>query len=120
METANNNQLLRRKVIGAKYAEEDNWITKEVTTPYRISLLRSIRSLWNEVESNSKVKVVGENKTRFGKDNWHEKGNMEVLFPGIYNLAVFQQNTIAEFWIPQGWNFTFRRQINVWEVMKSS
>lgn len=27
---ANNNQMLWRKVIRAKYEEEDNWITKEV------------------------------------------------------------------------------------------
>lgn len=50
---------------------------KEVTTLYGVSLWRSIRSLWNEVKSNSKVKVLDGRKTRFWKDNWHEKGNME-------------------------------------------
>ncbi|WMV39938.1 hypothetical protein MTR67_033323 [Solanum verrucosum] len=39
---ANNNQMLWREVIGAKYEKEDNWITKEVTTPYGVSLWRSI------------------------------------------------------------------------------
>lgn len=34
-------------------------------------------------------------KTRFWKDIWHEKGNMEDLFPDIYNLSMFQQNAIA-------------------------
>ncbi|KAG5575905.1 hypothetical protein H5410_056039 [Solanum commersonii] len=33
----NRNQMLWRKVIGAKYDEKDNWITKEVTTPYGVS-----------------------------------------------------------------------------------
>ncbi|WMV30140.1 hypothetical protein MTR67_023525 [Solanum verrucosum] len=42
---------------------------------------------------------------------------METLFPDIYNLAMFQQRTIAELWTPQGWNFIFRREPNDWEVM---
>lgn len=33
----NRNQMLWRKVIGAKYEEEDNWITEDVTTPYGVS-----------------------------------------------------------------------------------
>ncbi|WMV13963.1 hypothetical protein MTR67_007348 [Solanum verrucosum] len=115
---ANNNQMLWRKVIGAKYEEEDNWITKEVTTPCGVSLWRSIRSLWNEVKSNSKAKVMDVSKTRFWKDIWHEKGNMEDLFPDIYNLIMFQQSTIADLWSPQGWNFTFRRNLNDWEIVR--
>ncbi|WMV38389.1 hypothetical protein MTR67_031774 [Solanum verrucosum] len=97
---ANNNQMLWRKVIGAKYEEEDNWITKEVTTPYGASLWRSIKSLWNEVKSNSKAKVMDGSKTRFWKDIWHEKGNMADLFLDIYNLIMFQQSTIADLLSP--------------------
>ncbi|WMV60154.1 hypothetical protein MTR67_053539 [Solanum verrucosum] len=115
---ANNNQMLWREVIGAKYEKEDNWITKEVTTPYGVSLWRSIRSLWNEVKSNSKAKVMDGNKTRFWKDIWHEKGNMEDLFPDIYNLIMLQQSTIADLWSPQGWNFIFRRNLNDWEIVR--
>ncbi|KAG5621168.1 hypothetical protein H5410_006386 [Solanum commersonii] len=58
------------------------------------------------------------NKTRFWKDNWHEKGNMEDLFPDIYNLIMFQQSTIADLWSPQGWNFIFRRNLNDWEIVR--
>lgn len=35
-------KLLSGKVINAKY-EENKWMTKEVTTPYGVSLWRSIR-----------------------------------------------------------------------------
>jgi len=35
---ANNNQMLCMKVIRAEYEEENNMITKEVTTPYGVSL----------------------------------------------------------------------------------
>lgn len=31
-------------MIRAKYAKENNWITKKVTTPYGVSLWRSLRS----------------------------------------------------------------------------
>ncbi|WMV39939.1 hypothetical protein MTR67_033324 [Solanum verrucosum] len=58
------------------------------------------------------------NKTRFWKDIWHEKGNMEDLFPDIYNLIMFQQSTIADLWSPQGWNFIFRRNLNDWEIVR--
>ncbi|KAG5591118.1 hypothetical protein H5410_041632 [Solanum commersonii] len=95
---SNNNQLLWRKVIGAKHVEEDNWITREVTTPYGVCLWRSVRSLWNEVKNNSKIKVLDGRKTRFWKDNWHESGNMEILFPDIYNLVL--------------------RHLNDWEIMR--
>lgn len=43
---------------------------------------------------------------------------MEVIFPDIYNLVLFQQRTIAELWTPHGWNFNFRRQLNDREVMR--
>ena len=29
-------------------------------------------------------------KTGFWKDNWHEKGNLEELFPDVNNLVTFQ------------------------------
>ncbi|WMV18437.1 hypothetical protein MTR67_011822 [Solanum verrucosum] len=64
------------------------------------------------------MKVGNGNKIKFWKDEWHEKGNLETLFPDIYNLAMFQQRTIAELWTPQGWNFIFRREPNDWEVMR--
>lgn len=41
-------------------------------------------------------------KTKFWKDERHEGGKMESLFPDIYNLVMEQQNTIAELWTPQG------------------
>jgi len=115
---ANGNQLLWERVIEAKYIPEDKWMTKEVTTPYGVSLWRSIRNLWDEVKNNSKVKVFDGRKTMFWKDNWHEKGNLEELFPDVYNLVTFQQGFIADLWTLQGWNFNFRRHLNDWEVQR--
>ncbi|WMV12148.1 hypothetical protein MTR67_005533 [Solanum verrucosum] len=115
---SNENQTLWRRVISAKYENEDSWTTKIVTTPYGTSLWRSIRALWEEVKPKFKMKVGNGNKIKFWKDEWHEKGNLETLFPDIYNLAMFQQRTIAELWTPQGWNIIFRREPNDWEVMR--
>ena len=42
-----------KKVIKAKCEEEDNWMTKEVTTAYGVSVWRSIRSLRSEFKANT-------------------------------------------------------------------
>ena len=41
----NGEQAYWKEVIRAKYVEEDNWMTKEVTTAYGVSVWRSIGSL---------------------------------------------------------------------------
>lgn len=91
-------------------------MTKEVTTPYGVNLWRSIRALWNELKSYKKIKVNNGEKTSFWKDDWHEAGILETLFPDIHNLVQHQQSTLAELWTPDGWDITFRRQVNDWEI----
>lgn len=54
----NENQNLWGTVIKAKYEEKDNWMTKEVTSPYGVSLWKSIRMLCNEFKVNTKIEVV--------------------------------------------------------------
>ena len=75
-------------------------MTKEVTTPYGVSLWKSIRISWNEFKVNTIVKVADGAKIVFWKDDWHEAGNMETLFLHIYNLVLHQHSTIAELWTP--------------------
>ncbi|WMV41832.1 hypothetical protein MTR67_035217 [Solanum verrucosum] len=64
------------------------------------------------------MKVANGNKTRFWKDNWHEVGIMELVFPDIFNLVLHQQNTIAEMWTFDRWSLNFRRHFNDWEVQR--
>ena len=104
-----------KKVIKAKCEEEDNWMTKEVTTAYGVSVWRSIRSLCSEFKANTQMKVRNGEKTEFWKDVWHEVGKLEALYPDIYYL---QKKTIVDHWTPQGWNFIFRRQLNDWEIQR--
>lgn len=55
---SNDNQNMWGSVIKERYEESDNWMTKEVTTPYCVSLWKSIRELWNEFKQKTKIKVV--------------------------------------------------------------
>lgn len=107
-----NEQQLWGRVIRAKYEQEDNWMTKEVTTSFGVSLWKSIRSLWSELKAHSKIRVLDGNKTSFWKDKWHEVGNLEMAFPDIYNLTLHHQSAVAEMWSQHGWNISFRGQIN--------
>lgn len=93
-------------------------MTKEVITSYGISLWKSIRFLWNELQGNSKIRVVDGNKTNFWNDNWHEVGVLKVAFPDIFNLTFPSSNSVAEMWSIQCWNIRFRRKLNDWEVQR--
>lgn len=104
---ANDKQTLWGKVIETKYEEEDGWMTKEVTTPYGVNLWRSIRILWNELKSFSRIKVNNGRKTCSWNDDWHEVGNMETRFPEIHSLVNHRHSTIDELWTQEGWNFSF-------------
>ena len=63
MEVVNDNQMLWKRVISAKYEGQDIWMAKEVTTPYGVSLWRLIRDMDDEVKSNANIKVVDGSKT---------------------------------------------------------
>ena len=76
-------------------------MTKEVTTLYRVSVWRSIRSLWSEFKANTQIKVRNGEKTKFWKDDWLEAGRLEALYPDIYSLVSHQQKTIVDHWTPQ-------------------
>lgn len=117
---AKEKQMLWGKVIEAKYEDESKWMTKEINTPYGVQLWRAIRGLWEEFKVNTKIKGNNGEKTAFWKDDWHGAGNLSQLFPDIHNLVMHQQSTIAELWSPEGWNFTFRRQLNDWEVQRAA
>lgn len=78
----------------------------------------SIRTLWSEFKTKIKIKVANGAKTDFWKDEWHESGRLENLFPDIHALVSHQQKTIVEFWTPHGWRFNFRRHLNDWEIQR--
>ncbi|WMV13960.1 hypothetical protein MTR67_007345 [Solanum verrucosum] len=95
---ANDKHPLWRKVLKAKYEEENRWMTKEVISPYGVNLWRSIRALWDGFKIKTKVKVGNEEKTSFWGDDWHEMGILRNNYPNIHNLMLNQQRTIVGMW----------------------
>lgn len=60
-------QAYWRKVIKIKYGEEDRWMTKEVNTPYGVSVWRSIRVLWPFMKKHTNVKLEMGTRILFGR-----------------------------------------------------
>ena len=72
--------MLWKRVISGKYEGEElkmcGWLKKWL---HLMDLFVSIRGMCDEVKSNTKISVIDGSKTRFWKNEWHEKGNLEVL-----------------------------------------
>ncbi|KAG5577258.1 hypothetical protein H5410_057392 [Solanum commersonii] len=75
---SNDNQNLWGTIINAKYEESDSWMTQEVTTPYGVSLWKSVRKLWNEFKPNIKIEVSSGLET--GQDRLQWLGNSKGIF----------------------------------------
>ena len=112
----NENQAYWKEVISAKYEGEDYWMTKTVTTPYGVSVWRSIRYLWHEFKKKYKDQSGKWERTNLWMDVWHEAGRLENLFPDTSTLVSHQHKSIAGHWSPQGWNFIFRGRLNDREI----
>lgn len=93
-------------------------MSKEITAPYGISLWRSIRALWPTLKNKCSIKVADGSKTDFWKDTWLGIMSLQEEFPNIFNLMIYQNKTLAEQWTPQGWDITFRRLPNDWELSR--
>lgn len=55
-------------------------------------------------------------KIRFWEDNWLGNGSLKLLFPDIHHLNQQQESTLHEVWSEHGWNLTYRRLMQDWEV----
>lgn len=109
-------QSLWTKVVTEKYGTEGKWTTKSVRSPYDASLWKSIRNLWPKLINKSKFKVGNGRKISLWDDNWLGQGLLKDLFPDIYSLNQQQEVILHEAWTNQGWNLTFRRLLNDWEI----
>ncbi|KAG5599515.1 hypothetical protein H5410_030885 [Solanum commersonii] len=72
-----------------------------------VNLWRSIRTLWNELERNTKIKVNNGGKTRYPRKP-------------LSRLAQ-HSNTTTQYHsrnLDTGWDITFRRQSNDWEIVR--
>lgn len=53
----NEEHMLWKEVITAKYGIEDTWMTKMVRTPYKCTVWREIRNLWPVLYYRTRVQV---------------------------------------------------------------
>ncbi|KAG5593376.1 hypothetical protein H5410_043890 [Solanum commersonii] len=111
-------QGLWKDVIISSYAMEDSWTRKEVRSPYGVGLWRTIRNLWPKIWRNSKIDIGNGRKTFFWNDVWVGQHSLKQLHPEIYNLNQQKEATVAEVKDNQGWNLSFRRRLNDWEIDK--
>nr|XP_016497204.1 PREDICTED: uncharacterized protein LOC107816041 [Nicotiana tabacum] len=111
-------QALWRKVICEKYGADGRWCTAGASGPYGASVWKSIRNLWPGFISNVSIKVGNGNKTSFWNDDWMGNGHLKEAFPDLFTTVQQPQATVAEVWSTQGWNVTFRRFPNDWEVTR--
>lgn len=73
------NQLWKQ-VIKAKYGEEGQWTTKEVTTPYGCKIWRSVRNLWPIFQQRIGFKIGNGMKISFGMTSGLEKTHPNISF----------------------------------------
>ncbi|WMV40396.1 hypothetical protein MTR67_033781 [Solanum verrucosum] len=109
---------LWKDVIISRYAMEDSWTTKEVRSPYGVGLWRTIRNLWPKIWRNSKIDIGNGRKTFFWNDVWVGQHSLKQLHLEIYNLNQQKEATVAEVKDNKGWNLSFRRRLNDWEIDK--
>jgi len=109
-------QALWRRAILNKYGQTEEWVSNVVDSTYGVSVWRSIRNLWDSLKENLVVKVGEGNKIFFWKDKWIGQECLNSVFPDLFSFCTNPEAKIAEIWSPQGWNLTFRRNLNDWEV----
>lgn len=57
-------------------------------------------------------------KISFWEDKWLGQRTLKQLFPDIYNMNQQQGSSVGEMWIGLGWNLTYRRLLNDWEIQR--
>uniref|UniRef100_A0A0V0IJK0 Putative ovule protein n=1 Tax=Solanum chacoense TaxID=4108 RepID=A0A0V0IJK0_SOLCH len=77
-------------------------MTKEVLTPYGVSLWKSIRILWPLLKINTTIRVGNGNKTSFWEDKWLGTTNLKSIFPEMHDLVVNKHVSVAELWTQHG------------------
>lgn len=104
-------------MIQAKYEKIDNWKTKKVTFAYGISLWRSIRIFGTVIFlERTRFYINNKRKILLWLDNWLGIDSLKQLFLDIYLLNQQQQTVVPKAWATHGWNLTYRRMMQDWEI----
>ncbi|WMV23922.1 hypothetical protein MTR67_017307 [Solanum verrucosum] len=113
---ANEDGMLGKDVITAKYGMKDKWMTTQVTIPYNCTVWRAIRNLWPMIQARTRVKLGNGRKTTFWDDKWNGTVGLRQAHLVIFTLCQWQQITVANMWTGEGGSLGLRRQLNDWEI----
>ncbi|KAG5590747.1 hypothetical protein H5410_041261 [Solanum commersonii] len=91
-------------------------VVEVVSEPYGWGVWGTIRALWNNMEENVLLKVGNGNKNKFRRDGWIDQIPLSELLPDLYSICNNTEARVYECWTTQGWDLSFRRLLNVWEV----
>jgi len=70
-------------------------MTRELS-PYGVNLWRSIRALWDDFKSSTKVNVKNGEKTSFWGDPCHEMCVLRSIYPKIHNLMLYSKEPLQK------------------------
>lgn len=109
-------QALWKEMIRCKYGEDGNWCSNVSVDTYGVGVWRTIRNLWPILEANLHIKVGDGKSTKFWKDIWINQRPLKDSYPDLFLLCNNPEAWVNECWTAHGWNLTFRRFLNDWEV----
>lgn len=108
-------QALKRQVISYMGEQLEHWSTKPVRTSLQNRQLESVRHLWEKIVTNTGFEMRN-GRTSFWNDFQLGHEALKALFPNLFFLSSSPNATIEEHWSSKGWNLSFRRLLNDWEV----
>ena len=68
------------------------------------------------MEENVLLKVGNGNKIKFWRDGWIDQVPLSESFPDLFSICNNPEVRVCECWTTQGWDLSFRRLLNDWEV----
>lgn len=77
---------------------------------------RTIRDLWSYLEENPTFSVGRGDNFKFWRDGWIEQAPLSESFPDLYSICTNPDAKVCDCWSAQGWDLSFRRLLNYWEI----
>ena len=111
----NEDKALWKEVIVSKYGEASPWCTEMVTDTYGVGVWRTIRNYGNLWKTILASRLAMEQR-QFWRDRWFDQTHLKEAFSYLFLICVNPEVTIQECWSTQGWDISFRRRLNDWEI----
>lgn len=84
-----------RKFITHKYGLLNLWTTEEVLGTFGCSVLKTIRRMWPNFNTNMSIKVGDGMKTDFWNEHWIGEGNLKAFFSEDLHIITLQKMPLS-------------------------